>query len=92
MKHQKGKKHGTAANAIGMDRMNEDGGYDMSTPEGRAGAENWMRHIMSQSNPTEEAAEQWVSDNAPNYPDISFDDCYEHMKKAFIAGAEYGRQ
>ena len=91
LKHQKGKKHGTAANAIGMDRMNEGGGYDMSTPEGRAGAENWMRQIMSQSDPAEAAAEEWVSNNAPDYQDIGWDACCEFMKKAFIAGAEYGR-
>ena len=72
--------------------MNEGGGYDMSTPEGRQGAENWMRYIMSQEDPTGGYADQWVSNNAPDYPDISWDDCYEHMKKAFIAGVEYGRQ
>ena len=68
------------------------GGYDMSTPEGRQGAENWMRYIMSQEDPTGGYADQWVSNNAPDYPDISWDDCYEHMKRAFIAGVEYGRQ
>ena len=68
------------------------GGYDMSTPEGRHGAENWMRYIMSQEDPTGGYADQWVSNNAPDYPDISWDDCYEHMKRAFIAGVEYGRQ
>lgn len=35
MKHNKGKKRGSAENAIGMDRLTESGGYDMSTPEGR---------------------------------------------------------
>lgn len=67
-------------------------GYDMSTPEGRQGAENWMRYIMSQEDPTGGYADQWVSNNAPDYPDISWDDCYERMKRAFIAGVEYGRQ
>lgn len=70
----------------------EGGGYDTSTPEGRRGAENWMRYIMSQSDPSEEAAKQWASDNAPTYPDISWDDCYEHMVRAFMAGVEWGRQ
>lgn len=82
--HQKGKKHGTAANAIGMDRMNEEGGYDMSTPEGRAGAEKWMRYIMSQSDPSEEAAKQWAYENG-------FDGD-ENIISAFKAGVEYGRQ
>lgn len=91
MKHNKGKKHGSAENAIGMDRLTESGGYDMSTPEGRAGAEKWMRQAISYGDPSENAAEQWVSDNAPDYPDIGWDDCCERMKKAFIAGAEYGR-
>ena len=71
--------------------MNEGGGYDMSTPEGRAGAENWMRQVISREDPVSNAADQWVSDNAPDYPDIDWDDCYERMKKAFIAGVEYGR-
>ena len=68
-------------------------GYDMSTPEGREGARNWMNQVsaMSQEDPTGGYAEQWVSDNAPTYPDISWEDCYEHMKRAFIAGVEYGR-
>ena len=91
LKHQKGKKHGTAANAIGMDRMNEEGGYDMSTPEGREGARKWMNSMMSQEDPTGGYADQWVSNNAPDYPDISWDACYEYMKRAFIAGVEYGR-
>ena len=92
MKHNKGKKRGSAENAIGMDRLTESGGYDMSTPEGRQGAENWMRYIMSQEDPTGGYADQWVSNNAPDYPDISRDDCYEYMKRAFIAGVEYGRE
>ena len=71
--------------------LNEGGGYDMSTPEGRAGAEDWMHQIISQEDPVSNAADQWVSDNAPEYPDISWDDCYERMKEAFIAGVEYGR-
>ena len=72
--------------------LNEGGGYDMSTPEGREGARNWMNSMMSQEDPTGGYADQWVSNNAPDYPDISWDDCYEHMKKAFIAGVEYGKQ
>lgn len=66
-------------------------GYDMDTPEGREGARKWMNSMMSQEDPTGGYADQWVSDNAPTYPDISWDDCYEHMKKAFIAGVEYAR-
>ena len=66
-------------------------GYDMNTPEGRKGAEDWMNYIMDQEDPTGGYADQWVSNNAPDYPDISWDDCYEHMKKAFIAGVEYAR-
>jgi hypothetical protein len=92
MKHNKGKKHGSAENAIGMDRLTESGGYDMSTPEGREGARKWMNSMMSQEDPTGGYADQWVSNNAPDYPDISWDDCYERMKRAFIAGVEYGRQ
>ena len=71
--------------------LNEGGGYDMSTPEGRAGADRWMHYIAGQEDPVETAAEQWASDNAPDYPDISWDTCYECMKRAFIAGVEYGR-
>lgn len=83
LQHQKGKKHGTAANAIGMDRMNEEGGYDMSTPEGRAGAEKWMRYIMAQEDPSETAARQWASDNGL--------DGDENVISAYLAGVEYGR-
>ena len=72
--------------------LNEEGGYDMSTPEGREGARKWMNSMMFQEDPTGGYADQWVSNNTPDYPDISWDDCYEHMKKAFIAGVEYGRQ
>lgn len=72
--------------------LNEEGGYDMSTPEGREGARKWMNSMMSQEDPTGGYADQWVSNNAPDYPDISWDDCYEHMKRAFIAGVEYGRE
>lgn len=72
--------------------LNEEGGYDMSTPEGREGAHKWMNSMMSQEDPTGGYADQWVSNNAPDYPDISWDDCYERMKKAFIAGVEYGRE
>lgn len=92
MKHNNGRKRGSAENAIGMDRLTEEGGYDMSTPEGREGARKWMNSMMSQEDPTGGYADQWVSNNAPDYPDISWDDCYEHMKRAFIAGVEYGRQ
>ena len=66
-------------------------GYDMDTPEGREGARKWMNSMMYQEDPTGGYADQWVSNNAPDYPDISWDDCYEHMKRAFIAGVEYAR-
>ena len=84
MKHNKGKKRGTAANAIGMDRLTEGGGYDMSTPEGRRGAENWMRQVISQSNTPENAAQEWAEEHGL-YGD-------ENIISAFIAGVEYGRQ
>lgn len=63
--------------------INEEGGYDMSTPEGRRGAENWMKYIMSQEDPSEEAAKQWAYENG-------FDGD-ENIISAFKAGVEYGR-
>lgn len=33
------------------------------------------------------AAEQYASDNAPDYPDVSWEDTYDAAKLAFIAGA-----
>lgn len=137
MKHNKGKKRGSAENAIGMDRLtedgnaeadaferyweefedwmdsydqsdyptsytnkdiarhfyelglknrtlNEEGGYDMSTPEGRQGAENWMHYIMSQEDPAESAAREWAQENGL--------DGDENIIRAFAAGVEYGRQ
>lgn len=63
--------------------ISEGNGYDMSTPEGRAGAENWMRYIMSQSDPAEEAAKEWASENGL--------DGDENIISAFKAGVEYGR-
>lgn len=59
------------------------GGYDMSTPEGRQGAENWMRYIMSQEDPAESAAREWAQENG-------FDGD-ENIIRAFTAGVEYGR-
>ena len=84
LKHNKGKKRGSAENAIGMDRLTEGGGYDMSTPEGRRGAENWMRQVISQSNTPENAAQEWAEEHGL-YGD-------ENIISAFIAGVEYGRQ
>lgn len=84
LKHNKGKKHGTAENAIGMDRLTEGGGYDMSTPEGRRGAENWMRQVISQSNTPENAAQEWAEEHGL-YGD-------ENIISAFVAGVEYGRE
>ena len=63
--------------------LNEEGGYDMSTPEGRRGAENWMKYIMSQEDPSEEAAKQWAYENGL--------DGDENIISAFKAGVEYGR-
>ena len=64
--------------------MNEGGGYDMSTPEGREAADKWMHYIAAQEDPTETAAKEWAYENG-------FDGD-ENVIKAFIAGAEYGRQ
>lgn len=64
--------------------MNEGGGYDMSTPEGRQGAENWMRYIMSQEDPAESAAREWAQENGL--------DGDENIIRAFTAGVEYGRE
>jgi len=60
------------------------GGYDMSTPEGRQGAENWMRYIMSQEDPAESAAREWAQENGL--------DGDENIIRAFTAGVEYGRE
>lgn len=60
------------------------GGYDMSTPEGRQGAENWMHYIMSQEDPVETAAHNWAYENGL--------DGDENVIRAFVAGAEYGRE
>ena len=65
------------------DVLNEGGGYDMSTPEGRAGAEKWMRQIINLGDPFENAAYDWAQENGL--------DGDENVIKAFIAGAEYGR-
>ena len=59
------------------------GGYDMSTPEGRRGAEDWMRYIMSQEDPAESAAREWAQENGL--------DGDENIIRAFTAGVEYGR-
>lgn len=59
------------------------GGYDMSTPEGRQGAENWMHYIMSQEDPAESAAREWAQENGL--------DGDENIIRAFTAGVEYGR-
>jgi len=60
------------------------GGYDMSTPEGRQGTENWMRYIMSQEDPAESAAREWAQENGL--------DGDENIIRAFTAGVEYGRE
>ena len=63
--------------------LNEGGGYDMSTPEGRRGAEDWMCHIISQGDPAENAAMEWAQENGL--------DGDENIIRAFTAGVEYGR-
>lgn len=64
--------------------MNEGGGYDMSTPEGRRGAEDWMRYIISQEDPIETRAKEYAYENG-------FDGD-ENIINAFISGVEYGRE
>lgn len=64
--------------------LNEEGGYDMSTPEGRQGAENWMRYIISQEDPIETRAKEYAYENG-------FDGD-ENIINAFISGVEYGRE
>ena len=59
------------------------GGYDMSTPEGRRGAEDWMRYMISQEDPAENAAREWAQENGL--------DGDENIIRAFTAGVEYGR-
>ncbi|MBP5723810.1 MAG: hypothetical protein J6X18_09610 [Bacteroidales bacterium] len=46
-----------------------------------------MNTILQQR--IEEAAELFVSEHAPTYPDVSWDNCYEKMKDSFISGATY---
>ena len=59
------------------------GGYDMSTPEGRRGAFDWMRYVMSQEDQAENAAMEWAQENGL--------DGDENIIRAFTAGVEYGR-
>lgn len=63
-------------------RLNEDGGYDMSTPEGREGARKWMGYVASQEDPVETAARNWAYENGL--------DGDENVIRAFVAGVEYG--
>lgn len=64
--------------------LNEGGGYDMSTPEGRRGAEDWMRYVMDQEDRRPAiAAQNWAEENGL--------DGDENTIKAFVAGVEYGR-
>ena len=72
--------------------ISEGNGYDMSTPEGRAGAENWMRYIISQSESglpreAEEAAEEY-EDWASNYSMGDYPTCVT-LRDAFKAGVEW---
>lgn len=62
--------------------MNEGGGYDMSTPEGREGARKWMGYVASQEDPVETAAHNWAYENGL--------DGDENVIRAFVAGVEYG--
>ena len=64
--------------------LNEVGGYDMNTPEGRRGVEDWMNYIMDQEDRRPAiAAQNWAEENGL--------DGDENIIKAFIAGVEYGR-
>lgn len=63
--------------------LNEGGGYDMSTPEGRRGAEDWMHYVISQGDPAENAAREWAQENGL--------DGDENIIRTFTAGVEYGR-
>ena len=62
--------------------LNEEGGYDMSTPEGREGARKWMGYVVSQEDPVETAAHNWAYENGL--------DGDENVIRAFVAGVEYG--
>jgi len=71
---------------MGIVRQNdidESLGYDMNTPEGRAGANDWMHYIMSHEDSTEAAANEWAQENG-----FGGD---ENIISAFKAGVEYGR-
>ena len=60
-------------------------GYDMSTPEGRRGAEDWMNYIMDQEDRRPAiAAKNWSEEHG-----LGWD---ENVIEAFIAGVEYGRE
>ena len=64
--------------------VNESGGYDMNTPEGRRGAEDWMRYVIDQEDRRPAiAAQNWAEENG-----LGGD---ENIIKAFVAGVEYGR-
>lgn len=62
--------------------LNEGGGYDMNTPEGREGARKWMGYVASQEDPVETAARNWAYENGL--------DGDENVIRAFVAGVEYG--
>ena len=55
----------------------------MDNPEDRENARRWMWQVISQENPTETAANNWAYENG-------FDGD-ENVIRAFIAGAEFGR-
>jgi hypothetical protein len=64
--------------------LNESGGYDMSTPEGRRGAEDWMNYIMDQEDRRPAiAAKNWAEEHG-----LGWD---ENVIEAFIAGVDYAR-
>ena len=67
--------------------ISEGNGYDMSTPEGRRGAENWMRYIISQS---ESGLPREAEEAAEEYSDGIIDREVSLMcKAAFEAGVEW---
>lgn len=60
-------------------------------PEQLAGIVDFVIKNYNPSTPSnlDEAAERMASDIAPDYPDISWDTCYEKIKEGIKAGAEW---
>ena len=46
-------------------------GYDINTPEGRKGAEDWMRYVMDQEDRRPAiAAQNWAEENGFGYEKV----------------------